>query len=78
MRTCTYCGESKECRPYGPRGEMICFHCAFSTPEREAQTKAAFTAQLDAAGPHAVIGDEVGPYPLEHAALASTQDQDDD
>ena len=37
------------------------------TPERKAETERNFAAQLDAAGPMALIdGTEVGPYPAEH------------
>lgn len=25
---CEFCGDVKELRPYGPRGESICFQCA--------------------------------------------------
>ena len=25
---CEYCSKFKECRPYGPKGERICFDCA--------------------------------------------------
>lgn len=65
MSACHYCGTiNAETRPYGPRGEAVCFRCAFETPERKQQTEAAFQSQLDAAGPIAVIGEEVGPYPL--------------
>jgi hypothetical protein len=24
---CELCGKFKECRPYGPKGEQICFQC---------------------------------------------------
>lgn len=27
-RTCEFCGEVKELRPYGPNGESVCFECA--------------------------------------------------
>lgn len=27
-RICEFCGTLAECRPYGPRGEQICFDCA--------------------------------------------------
>lgn len=30
---CTDCGRDRELRPYGPRGERICFECAMATPE---------------------------------------------
>lgn len=62
---CHYCGtQESELRPYGPRGTWVCFECATSTPEREAQAQAAFYAQLDAAGPEVVIGEVSGPRPL--------------
>jgi hypothetical protein len=35
-QACELCGLIDECRPYGPRGEEICFKCAMSTPEMEA------------------------------------------
>ena len=58
--TCCVCGRGPdktlnerqkftvELRPYGPGGADICFECATSSPSREAQTKAAFGALLDA------------------------------
>lgn len=63
---CYYCGPTdKGMRPYGPKGAWVCFACAMATPEREAQTGQAFGAQLEAAGPVAVIGEETGPRPLD-------------
>lgn len=65
---CHYCGKTNDLRPYGPRGAMVCFDCAMSTPERKAETEHNFAVQLDAAGPVAMIdGTEVGPYPAKHA-----------
>lgn len=49
-----------ELRPYGPGGEMICFRCAFATPEAEARTEANFETIVEAtnaAGLPFVIGD---------------------
>lgn len=67
---CHYCSAASEVRPYGPRGEMICFACAMATPERKRQTERAFMAQIDACGDVSVIdGTKVGPYPIKHAAL---------
>lgn len=64
---CHYCDKTNDLRPYGPKGAMVCFSCAMGTPERKAETGRNFTAQLDAAGPMALIdGTEVGPYPAEH------------
>lgn len=69
---CYYCSTTCDLRPYGPRGAMVCFSCATSTPEREAETKRNFGAQLDAAGPVALIdGAEVGPYPVKHHPQAA-------
>jgi hypothetical protein len=68
---CHYCCETIDLidlRPYGPKGAMVCFPCATATPQREAEAKRQFGAQLDAAGPVAVIdGTHVGPYPMKHA-----------
>ena len=36
-----------ELRPYGPGGEMICFRCAFATPETEKRTENAFGAIME-------------------------------
>lgn len=64
---CHYCDTATDLRPYGPRGSMVCYGCAMSTPEREAEAKRHFGSQLDAAGPVAMIdGTEVGPYPAQH------------
>lgn len=27
-RRCELCGEVEECRPYGPKGEQVCWTCA--------------------------------------------------
>lgn len=66
---CFYCPKDNDLRPYGPKGSMVCFSCAMSTPERKTETERNFSAQLDAAGPIAVCdGTDVGPYPLNIAA----------
>lgn len=30
---CELCGVEDECRPYGPKGEQICFDCAMKNEE---------------------------------------------
>lgn len=66
------CGATKDLRPYGPRGEWVCFQCAFATPEDKRSTEAAFRLQLDAAivagNGVAIAGSEVGPYPYSAAS----------
>jgi hypothetical protein len=32
-KKCEVCGETAECRPYGPNGCQICFKCANSSDE---------------------------------------------
>lgn len=69
MLGCYYCkkrGDQVDLRPYGPKGALVCFDCAMATPERRAEAEQNFTQQLGAAGPVAVVGSEVGPYPAEH------------
>lgn len=62
---CFHCGcTDKEMRPYGPKGAYVCFKCAME-PDHKAQTEQAFSTQLDAAGPVALIGEETGPRPLD-------------
>ena len=69
---CHYCETADDLRPYGPRGAMVCFGCAMSTPERKAETWRNFGAQLDACGPEAVLdGSSAGPYPLRHHPQAA-------
>ena len=69
---CYYCSTTCDLRPYGPHGAMVCFNCATSTPEREAETQRNFGTQLDAAGPIALIeGTEIGPYPVKHHPQAA-------
>lgn len=58
---CETCGSEKECRPYGANGAMICFQCAFATPEAKARTECNYSMQLEAAGPQALVGLECGP-----------------
>lgn len=68
---CHYCDKTSDLRPYGPRGAMVCFCCAMSTPERKAVTKHNFSMQLNAiAGPAVIDGTEAGPYPAEHNPVA--------
>lgn len=67
---CYVCGApdgngGSELRPYGPRGAWVCFNCATS-PEREAETRRNFLAQLEACGSVVVIdGDIAGVRPME-------------
>lgn len=64
---CCYCPQTKDLRPYGPKGAWICFRCATATPEREAEAHRQLGALLDACerqGPIAVLT-ETGPRPLE-------------
>jgi hypothetical protein len=69
---CGVCGSvDEELRPYGKNHSMICFDCAFSTQASKAETERNYLMQLNAAGPCAVIGTEVGPFPLE--ALKETK-----
>lgn len=68
---CYSCHSNDEVRPYGPNGAMVCFQCAFATPESTKETNANFERQLNAAGPVVVIGEEVGPYPAKHNPLFS-------
>ena len=58
-------GDAVELRPYGPGGKMICFNCMTSSPEREAEAKRQFGAQLDACGDVAIIGETTGPRPFD-------------
>lgn len=34
-QVCEMCGSIKECRPYGPNGEEICFDCATTKCDQE-------------------------------------------
>lgn len=68
MRTCHYCGPTREeLRPYGPGGSDICYPCMKATPDRERAAEGAFGALLDAAGsmsPVVAIGSDIGPQPV--------------
>ncbi len=37
--TCAFCGNTDETRPYGPRGEEICFDCAMKDDKSKATTQ---------------------------------------
>lgn len=82
VTTCYRCrclGTISELRPYGPRGEWVCFDCAFATPADKAATERQFGAQLDAAisagSGIAIVGGEEGPYPYTpEALLAAAQE----
>lgn len=65
-RSCYLCACSDDLRPYGPKGEWVCFSCAMATPERKRETERQFAAQLAGIDGPAVIGEEIGPYPAEH------------
>jgi hypothetical protein len=65
----------RELRPYGPGGAPVCYECAFTTPERTAQTEGAFIAILEAneaiSPTGATVLDGAAPRPLEvHEAEA--------
>ena len=32
-RQCELCGKIAECRPFGPRGEQICYDCGMKDPK---------------------------------------------
>lgn len=64
-KECFYCKTTTdELRPYGPKGTWVCFPCAFATPERTRETESALNAQMKAAGPLILLGEETGPRPL--------------
>ena len=65
MSTCHYCQKTEgELRPYGPNGEIVCFACGTSTPERRAVAMRAIHAKLDACDGRAVlVGNPDGPRP---------------
>lgn len=55
---------TRELRPYGEKGQWVCFDCAFRTPQQKIITETMFELQINAAGSMPVIGLEVGPIPL--------------
>ena len=56
-RACCYCStRTKELRPYGIDGAWTCFGCATATPERKRETKAQFSARVDAAETASPLG----------------------
>ena len=64
MGTCNQCNKERNTRPYGPGGSLICFDCAFATPESTKRVKANLGAQRNACGDVAVIdGHETGVRP---------------
>lgn len=64
---CYHCEHTRDLRPYGPNGSMVCYKCATATPEREAETERNFMEQFKAAGPVVIIDDSnIGPYPAKH------------
>lgn len=36
---CAFCGKTNETRPYGPKGEEICFDCAMKDDKTKATTE---------------------------------------
>jgi hypothetical protein len=68
--TCLKGCERADLRPYGPEGGLICFVCAFATPEAAARTRAAFDSLTEATGavtPLIAIGGSNGPTSLPDA-----------
>jgi len=65
MGICYVCQSSKDTRPYGAKGQDICFDCMMADPERELTAGMMFGKLLDAAtSPDApVILTEIGPAP---------------
>jgi len=43
-QTCELCGAQEECRPYGPKGEQVCFGCGMKD---EAAAKRALGRRID-------------------------------
>ncbi len=72
---CNVSGKVKELRPYGPRGESICFKCAME-PDSKATTEMMFGKTLDACGDLAVLdGSQVRPATAtEREELAKAQE----
>lgn len=60
---CGVCEGVEDCRPYGEGGALVCFGCAFATPEAEQRTTETFIKALDACGLAAVLAED-GPQPL--------------
>ena len=78
MGSCHYCkATAEEMRPYGPGGAELCYACMTATPEREAQARAAFSVQLEAAevvgGGITVIGETA-----EHGPRPATEDEQEE
>jgi len=65
IRNCETCAKTADCRPYGKNGSWICYVCGM---QNEAETEKNFLAQLDAAGPNAVLTDH-GPIPYDKKTL---------
>ena len=65
---CFYCKEDRDAinmRPYGPNNAYVCYRCAFATPERKAQTDAAFAKRFKACeGAPVVVLTPDGPLPI--------------
>lgn len=68
MDRCCYCRqefEYEDMRPYGPDGQLTCFECAMSTPERERTAKCHFNTHIDSCGGgNIVVGLPCGPVPV--------------
>lgn len=57
MKTCHYCKDDfydEDVRPYGPKGQDVCYDCAMK-PENKGATKQMFQKTLDACGPNVVL-----------------------
>ena len=61
--TCYYCETTKDLRPYGPKGALVCFKCAMATPERAKTAEDTYYGILDSIEGPAILTD-IGPTPM--------------
>lgn len=66
---CHYCEQTKDLRPYGPKGAPLCFKCMKASPEREKEAAANFSSQMFHCNSDAVVGTKHGPVPFDIKAI---------
>lgn len=66
-RSCYVCSANADTRPYGPKGEYICFGCAMGDPKRKHDAEDMLGKLLSHQGDMILTLD--GPVPLDKSSM---------
>ena len=77
--TCYICKATKDTRPYGKFGQLICFDCMTASKETEREAKRQFDGQINRIGATVVvIGSGRGPRAATYEEAVMVEDIFDD